>query len=397
MFIGHIRPTMAALIIAVVLSACSNKWSDVIAPEVSGSAITMGSSVVDTRSLIGSVNDIQNTAQGHLSLFGRITTGGTSTRIFNNTDLAYNTSSSTWEYSPTQYWVSGSTYDFKAFWPYKSNASNFTYTASSNELQYSGGYVSQLGTTAQTDLMVASASRNPKTEGTGRVQLPLKHALAAVRFSVKNLTNNEFYLVGQCLRGIKNSGTLMVCSADGTITWDSAYSGITSTSDQFACSSSRSSTPTGSTYAYPSNSSNDGHYYYWYRTFTGGIHTYVSATTKYQLFTAANFYNTSGYVFDSDGYLLIIPQDVTADAELRFGTCARSDVSYWVGQRYYRTQVTQENYNSAVSRVVSLDDLTSVTSWQAGKKYDYVITVSTDQILFSVTLVPWTDEIIDIK
>lgn len=182
MFIGHIRPTMAALIIAAVLSACSNKWSDVIAPEVSGSAITMGSSVVDTRSLIGSVSDIQNTTQGHLSLFGRITTSGTSTRIFNNTDLAYNTSSSTWEYSPTQYWVSGSTYDFKAFWPYKSNASNFTYTASSNELQYSGGYVSQLGTTAQTDLMVASASRNPKTEGTGRVQLPLKHALAAVRF-----------------------------------------------------------------------------------------------------------------------------------------------------------------------------------------------------------------------
>ncbi|MDY3978535.1 MAG: fimbrillin family protein [Tidjanibacter sp.] len=402
-----IKLFVVALITMTSLGSCNIFSDEKVMPYDPADGISFASGFVPaTRNLINSLDDITYNGS-KISLFGRVTlSGGGVASIFDNTELTCDAAGD-WSYSPTQYWLSSAVYDFGGFYPYKS--SGFTHNAATKTITYAGPYVSQLSTTAQEDILVGAATRDVAADGKGIVTLPMKHALAAVRFSVRNATDNNFVVLGQYLQGIKNQGSNM--TYDGSaVTWGTVgyASGTTATTPQFVCASAL----TTQTYSNSVNKGSDPlttRYYTdqsaWYRYNYGnlfttnlvatgnGISVPISATDQSALYSTANFQpNASGYVLDSDGYLLVVPQSITSSIQLLFSTASRSDLNLYcrLGSRTC-SSASLENWAST-ARTVSLANLSSVTAWEAGKKYDYVITVSTSNILISVTIVPWVDK-----
>lgn len=120
-------------------------------------------------------------------IYGSYTSDGNTTlNVFSGTDAVrvyYDGSASAWKYDDRQPWLRTMHYRFRAYWPYykadgstrvdvshNSNASQFvvTYRLSDNF-----------------DLLVATATRYPITEGTGTVIMPFRHALSALRFKIR--------------------------------------------------------------------------------------------------------------------------------------------------------------------------------------------------------------------
>lgn len=474
----HPTKLIALAVVAASLFWSCNIFSDEkVLPYNPSDGISFASSFEPaTRNIISSLDDIKF-AGSKISLFGRVTLSDSGVaQIFNNTELAYQSATDSWTYSPIQYWLSNATYDFAGFYPYKS--SGFTHNTAAKTITYAGPYVSQLSTTAQEDILVGAASRDVAADGKGVVTLPLKHALAAVRFSVRNATENDFVVIGQNLQGIKNQGSNM--TYDGSaVTWGTVgyASGTTATTSQYVCASGVTTTTNtyenssatisrvyyrnnaamgvpsnysnttltnaesiGTTMPYIYTSSaftsntatgqrNEVNYYYNYdsQTLNGGISVPISATSAENLYSSANFSpNSSNYMLDDEGYLLVLPQTVTDDAKLNFTTAIASigSITLSVASTVYKyvynvsknnakagqgTLVTYRTYSSTnrtitnvptvatTPRTVALANLASVVQWEAGKKYDYTITVSTSNILISVTVVPWVDREIELK
>ena len=106
-----------------------------------------------------------------------------------------------WRYSPLKYWRRTGVYHFKAVFPYAAEC--LTGTDGERLL------VRHVVTTNHCDLMAASASRNPATQGTEAVNLQFKHACAAVRFLIKKASATYSYALTQFeLQNLRVVGTL---------------------------------------------------------------------------------------------------------------------------------------------------------------------------------------------
>lgn len=106
-----------------------------------------------------------------------------------------------WTYSPLKYWKRSGVYDFKAVFPLSANI--LSGTSGKRML------VNHSITSNHLDLMVASAQRNPATQGTDPVELKFRHACSAVRFMFKKESATDDYkLAGFKLQNLRIVGTL---------------------------------------------------------------------------------------------------------------------------------------------------------------------------------------------
>lgn len=131
-----------------------------------------------------------------------------------------------WRYSPLKYWKRSGDYYFKAVYPYSADC--LAGTDGERLL------VRHAINTSHYDLMVASATRNPATQGTTPVNLEFKHACAAVRFLIKKASSSYNYsLTSFKLQNLRIVGTLDI--TDGNLTLDNWHtSGMAPAASLFA-------------------------------------------------------------------------------------------------------------------------------------------------------------------
>ena len=161
---------------------------------------------------------------------------GSTTPLFDGIELfCTNVSSNVWAYSPLRYWAQSGTHSFRAVFPFKDSGQS--YDAGSDKLNITfsmaDGY----------DLMVASAEQDAATRTSDLVELPFKHACAAVRFLYgKTSEDTQSYSIKELkLQNMQTTGTLTYTGVAGTtaasMSWTSgtrvaaAYTWTASTSD----------------------------------------------------------------------------------------------------------------------------------------------------------------------
>lgn len=375
----------------------------------------------------------------------------TAVTILDATPLEWNATDECWEYEPLQYWLYGASYNFAAVWPSGALTSG-TFDASTGTLSCDMDYVSVPSTERpQQEVLVAVASREPSVDGTEEVELPLEHALAAVRFRVRNISEEVLSIVNEHLLGIKNRGTGLVAEPDGTITWEATYAdGYDATTPQYQSSSGVSYETRSGTkeyeveriYQYRRNS------YQSYTTYTtvestetipwsyevgvldGGECIDLPISTTYTtLFNTDNFYlsATEDYQLSNNGWILFPAQQVTEDMAVSFDSTIKQsageeETTSVVVTEYYRKNnnsnnndltrythdtsadvrgdivlyTTEDGYAVDVTYKIALAAATGITEWEPGKLYSYDITIATDAIIFDVQMLDWDEEVIEL-
>ena len=229
-------------------------------------------------------------------------------------------------------WNRGSTYKFRAWYPYEYSPHT---TSSSDLLTFDGFslFVDNL------DLMVACEERVPSTQGTGEVKMSFRHALAAVRFKV------------QYKDGVK--------PADAVDYVTSAWlSGVCATG----------------TFAFGKVSSSDAADKMQWLVSTPGsrkLHEWTPARETDKPFKVPNGPDDATcavdvYAESSDpGYVFVIPQTLGSGAAFNFTTKAS-------GSAVFTAQLPGNE-------------------WECGKKYTYTISVSASGIEVEVSIKPWEE------
>lgn len=227
-------------------------------------------------------------------------------------------------------WNRGSTYKFRAWYPYKYSPHT---TSSSDLLTFDGFslFVDNL------DLMVAYEERVPSSQGTGEVKMNFHHALAAVQFKV------------QYKDGVKPEDAVdYVTSA-----W---LSGVCATG----------------TFAFGKVSSSDAaDKMQWIVSSPGSLklHEWTSASgTDKPFYVPGNATDPAVDVYaesSNPGYVFVIPQTLGSGAAFNFTTKAS-------GSAVFTAQLPGNE-------------------WECGKKYTYTISVSASGIEVEVSIKPWEE------
>ena len=234
-----------------------------------------------------------------------------------------------WGYTPKAKWVRSNYYRFRAFWPYENIVEDDLINSGSDanllSLSYSSGVHNY-------DLQVAYAERYPVTHGVGTVELAFKHALSAIKFNFKFHESEEgddnittFYMTGLTI-----VGTLMY-GEDGT-----------------------NATPAD---------------FRW-------ISIYKDSDTKLFQWSGSELFNktTAATVFDNDGVVFAIPQEIAGGA-------------------------TTFNFTTTKGGSALHSASLPATTWEAGKLYTYNIIIKGASISLNVDIADWTgvDSNIDIN
>lgn len=241
-----------------------------------------------------------------------------------------------YESDPTQYetWNRGSTYKFRAWFPY----SYSPHPTSDSDLVTFDGFSLFVD---NFDLMVAYQERVPATQGTGAVELKFNHALAAVQFEVQykegvKPADAVDYVTSAWLSGVCGTGTFAFGRINSTDAVDNMQWIVSSPGSRKL----HEWTPT---------SAKDKPF-----------RVVGSATAP-----AANVYAGS----DGNGYVFAIPQSIGSDAAFNFTTEASGDAVF----------------------SAKLLGGTLPTRWECGKKYTYTISVSASDIEVNVSIKPWEE------
>ena len=289
----------------------------------------------DTRALAKFSDNIESNGQR----FGVYATKS-GAQVFKNQPQAvtyYSSAPVGWFYyghadTPDEYetWNRGSTYKFRAWYPYKYSPHT---TSSSDLLTFDGFslFVDNL------DLMVAYEERVPSSQGTDPVEMKFHHALAAVQFKV------------QYKDGVK--------PADAVDYVTSAWlSGVCATG----------------TFAFGKVSSSDAaDKMQWIVSSPGSLklHEWTSASgTDKPFYVPGNATDPAVDVYaeSSDpGYVFVIPQALGSGAAFNFTTKAS-------GSAVFTAQLPGNE-------------------WECGKKYTYTISVSASGIEMEVSIKPWEE------
>lgn len=230
-----------------------------------------------------------------------------------NTRLSYNSFSRIWEYNGTPIsWnpvTSNDRYSFFAYAPYSSESSIVVQGSSSTAGVPSVSYTVPLNASVQPDLMLAVPRFNLRPS-TSMVALQMKHALTCIGFQIQG---NGEQIVSVSVSGISSSGT---ASLDGgNVVW-------------------RNLAPPQTTVDYSA---------------------LINLDAGQSYFTAKPTMSTN--LITGNGYLMMIPQTLTANTKLKL------------------------TFSDTSTREISLNGQT----WAAGKKINYNIIITPDGI---ITLTP---------
>lgn len=186
------------------------------------------------------------------------------------------------------------------------------------------------------DLLYATATRNLiNSEDYSAVPISFNHACAALQFNIINASNEAISQVSDIyLVGLRNSGTFTF-GADVAAEWVLGSSVVASTD----------------------------------KTTFGGTNLQnipVNINVKQSLY--------------SGGAILVLPQDI-----------ANTNVAFHV-------TIKRQNNAAAEEKTILLGQLGGSTpvKWEAGKKYEYTMTIKVNEIVSNVSVIPWVDHYVEL-
>ena len=302
-----------------------------------------------TKALITSASELQ---QYGISLFATASKDANTYVVFNNDLLKY--SNSAWNYDITKYWIPGASYSFTAFAPYAGNvgtAGNIsngtvtqTVTATGPSISitgYNSGRVTS-GTPFDArceDLLFASHIRD-NTTGSDYSSVPLhfNHLLSCLSFKIRNATSTDIKAVESIsLTGLHYEAEINVSNITATIS------------------------PTAKTVG-----ESEG--------FFAGNN--LTGTTVNPFLPKGMSEEQFKDLFDCTD-LTVLPQTIYGkEIKIKFTV------------RYSNGSSTDYSGN--------LGTIEGITMWQPGKKYRYNITISSEDIIFQVSEIPWIEHNVEL-
>lgn len=367
----HIRPLAVLAILVIMLLSCSKSTTDpelpptdvsdmplVFSPTAGWPEIANGSAAgagtgtgtgtgagSGTKALITSASELQ---QYRISLFATASKDANTYVVFNNDLLKY--SNSAWNYDITKYWIPGASYSFTAFAPYAGNvgtAGNIsngtvtqTVTATGPSISIAGYNSGKVTFDARCeDLLFASHIRD-NTTGSDYSAVPLhfNHLLSCLSFKIRNATSTDIETVESIsLTGLQYKANINVSNITATIS------------------------PTVETVG-----ESEG--------FFAGIN--MTGTTENPFLPKGMSEEQFKDLFDCSD-LTVIPQTIYGkEIKIKFTV------------RYSNGSSTDYSGN--------LGTIEGITRWQPGKKYRYNITISSEDIIFQVSEIPWIEHNVEL-
>jgi len=237
-----------------------------------------------------------------------------------------------WTYSPLKYWKRSGVYDFKAVFP--RTASILSGTSGKRLLVRHSVVASHM------DLMVASAQRNPATQGTAPVELKFRHACSAVRFLFKKESAADDYkLTAFKLQNLRVLGSLDVSGDEVTLgSWHTS-----------------GNAPVSEVFAWTAAAASDR----------------KEIPVTYALYTDAQWY-------------YMIPQTMAVPA----GT-ARPSVTFSV---IFNGEPTSVTTTLPLPDTYEEDGQTLEAQWEPGKVYTYYINLKPSRVAITVHVTPWDEQ-----
>lgn len=338
------------LVIMALLLSCSKGGVEPFSPDgESGVPVAFspstdwqpvsGAKSSGTKALIEDADDLKNYS---ISLLGNAVRGGETYPVFKNHQLQWSDAEG-WHYSPLKYWIPQANYTFAAFCPYATNES-ITGSISNGTVAISGPdtapviTITDYNTTVERseDLLYATGGRdNTSSENYEPVPLNFQHLLSCISFNIRNTSNTAITEI----RDIHLTGLLTTCDIE--IDLNSADLINMEIDSQFSGNQrpvSGESTPF--------------------------LPAAMGAETYKPLFDCTN--------------LTVLPQEVYKEEIILNFTA------------YF-------NGSEPVPYTLNLGSISAVQEWEEGKKYNYNITVSSKDIIFQVTEVPWEVHKVQLK
>ncbi|MBO5875254.1 MAG: fimbrillin family protein [Alistipes sp.] len=318
---------VAVAVLMFITTSCHKESGESAKPEIS-----FRSHIEHNRGgLVESEADIRE--QG-LSLMGSVVVNGTRTLLIDYAHLAYDAVEG-WGYGEPRYWAKGGKYHFMAIYPY--DVADYDYDMSDGSVECIGYNAGSKH--LNTDLLYAVATRDLSdinaTPDYSAVDLPLKHACAAVEFRLRNSSNatvvavTDVALVNVCAEGDFH------LSNNGTATWTIDTDNRVTDHDIF-----------------------------------GGVCTLPEGGLPVNV----DYYHS---IYDSRA-LTMLPQRVwKSGVTLRFNTRV-------------------EGSSTVFPHEVDLGNIATTTEWIAGKRYVYNLTLTDETMTFDVTVVDWIEDFIEL-
>lgn len=315
---------------------------------VNGSAAGAGSG---TKTLITNAAELQ---QYGISLFATASKDANTYAVFNNDLLKYSNSTSAWNYDITKYWIPGARYSFTAFAPYAGNVgtagniSNGTVTQTGTATGPSisiTGYNSGRVTSGAPfdarceDLLFASHIRD-NTTGSDYSSVPLhfNHLLSCLSFKIRNATSTDIVAVENIsLTGLQYKANINVSNITAAVI------------------------PTAETVG-------ESEGFFAGNNLTG---------------TAENPFLPKG-MSEEQSKDLFDCTDLTALPQTIYG----KEIKIKFTVRYSNSSSTDYTGN--------LGSIDAIASWEMGKKYKYNITISSKDIIFQVSEIPWIEHNVEL-
>ncbi len=191
------RKLILTLFAAVALVGCHNEPTPVV-PD------TPRAIAFDNVTTRAGLTDLQDDGFGVWAVINNTTVQNL--MLMDNQHVEYDETDG-WYYSPMQYWIDNSTFNFTATYPYDSNASYFSYNTEDNAVELK---VSE--TPSQIDFLIAENETNTSVEGyETTVNLQFQHMLTSVGLKIwrdgGKHQNDQMRIKSVTLGNIRKGGT----------------------------------------------------------------------------------------------------------------------------------------------------------------------------------------------
>ena len=300
-----------------------------------------------SNSLIDDGDELQSYS---ISLFANAVKDGIKYPVFRNERLYYGDEG--WDYASTQYWIRSASYSFAAFAPYAvadgltvagKTLSNGTVSVSGNNSEpvltitdYDTGC--DVEDAKSEDLLVAHYTRdNSLMNDYSPVPLTFGHILSCIRFSIRNTTNEDITKVSEIkLSGLKYKGSITLSTTSLSVSVNE-QTGSFQSSERISAGTQTPFLPKG------------------------------MQVTDYKP------------LFDCE-YLTLFPQqlfgneDIVLSFKVHYGDADASGSPY----------------------TLNLGNVDTVRKWVEGNKYDYTISITSQDVLFQVVEVPWIEHDVEL-
>ena len=338
-------------------------WPQMGSGDLSGSGTRSGNGTWNgtgtgavTKALVESAEDLK---QYGISLFATATKGEDTYPVFNNDNLKFTGDS--WNYDITKYWIPGASYSFAAFAPYAGTAgqgvklSNGTVSVSATATapsititDYNSGKGNNFDARCEDLLYAAHFRDNTNASNYSAVPLQFEHLLSCITFYIRNATNYDIASIDN----IKLGGLEYQCTIN--VSPDATYI------EPIELGQLEDSSP----------------------YFTGERRPVTGETTPF--LPKGMSEQQAKPLFDCT-YLTVIPQNTFGKND------SENDINITLSFRVHYTAG-----DAGVEYTGNLSNIDNIPRWEAGKKYRYNITISSQDIIFQVQEVPWIEHEVEL-